>query len=79
MFSCDVLKSELDGAVLPIFKMKINFAAPDEGGEEADTVEYVPVCPKCGRILDNERFKFCPDCGTKLWWHIKYPGVKRAN
>ena len=71
-----ILITGLHGAKPVNFIFKTTyFAAPDEGGEIEDKGSYIATCPVCGHEFERifEKYPFCPYCGTKLYWNIKYP------
>ncbi|MBQ6319548.1 MAG: hypothetical protein IJI23_07205 [Lachnospiraceae bacterium] len=69
--------SELDGAKLVVWKPKTIFCPPDCGGEEFDKVDYEAHCPECDRAFTStDNFKFCPNCGTKIWLEVSAPVVQ---
>lgn len=66
--------TDLNGGKPVIFKTVIKCCPPDCGGKEYDEIEYAPFCPVCGRNFNNSSHdKFCRDCGTKLYWPVKWP------
>ena len=72
----DVYLSHLKGALPVTWKYEIDICPPDCGGADFDEIEYAPHCPKCEEELETiPRYNFCPRCGQKLWWHVKYPRI----
>ena len=72
--------SELNGANLVVWKPKRTFCPPDCGGEEFDTVAYEAHCPKCDRAFTpTDNFKFCPNCGTKIWLGVYAPVIQERK
>lgn len=73
----DVYVNELDGALPVSFKLGIYLCPPDCGGADFDEYYYSPHCPNCDHDFKNSisRTPFCPYCGQKLWWHVKYPRI----
>lgn len=35
---------------------------------KSNVVTYIPVCPRCNSLLDNDWQSYCDDCGQKLSW-----------
>lgn len=70
---------DLAGGKPPIFKTVIRLCAPDCGGAEYDEIEYAPFCPECNRQFgwSYGNDKFCRDCGTKIFWDVKWPEFKK--
>lgn len=69
MYVCD-----LDGAKPVTFKIIDILCPPDCGGKDEDKVEYAAFCPVCNHQFDNlDRDNFCRNCGTKLYWPVKWP------
>ncbi len=66
--------NDLDGAKLVVWKPKTVLCPPDCGGAEFDEVGYEAHCPNCDRPFGSlDTFKFCPDCGTKIWLDVSAP------
>lgn len=58
----------------PIFRTVDIPCPPDCGGEDEDEIEYAAFCPVCDRQFgDLDRDNYCRDCGTKLFWPVKWP------
>lgn len=70
-----LLKALEDGAEPVIWKPVIEYVALDCGGRDFDEIDYKPFCPKCGKELDLFISNYCPNCGTKLWKHYRWPSV----
>lgn len=72
----DVYLTTLEGALPVAWKYEIIICPPDCGGADSDEIEYRPRCPKCDKHLNIlTKYNFCPHCGQKLWWHVKYPRI----
>lgn len=72
----DVYLRNLDNARPVTWKYGVIINPPDCGGAYYDEIEYRPHCPKCDEELETiPKYKFCPNCGQKLWWHVKYPRI----
>jgi len=73
--------SDLNGGRPIEFTTMIEPCPPDCGGEEYDEIEYVALCPFCHTPLEERigRPKYCPECGTKLYWEVKWPVFKEEN
>ena len=69
---------KLDGAIPVSFAADIFYSPPDCEGE--DMYHYTPMCPTCGYIFRFEDFfhpyKYCHECGQKLWWDVEWPKMK---
>ena len=50
--------------------IQLTIRQPVEFVEEGleDRAEMVPICPKCKEELYNEKWAFCPYCGTPIEW-----------
>ena len=68
-------KRDLNNGKPPVFKIVEILCPPDCGGADEDEIEYAAFCPNCDRHFGLDKDNYCRDCGTKLFWNVKWPEI----